>query len=87
MTVEVVHQPGKHRFVSSSGAEESVLEYTLLPGNVIDFKRTFVPESMRGQGIAETLVRPGLRWAREQDYEMTASCWYVKRILEKRKRD
>jgi len=87
VTVEVVHQPGKHRFVSSSGAEESVLEYTLLPGNVIDFKRTFVPESMRGQGIAEKLVRTGLRWAREQDYEMTASCWYVKRILEKRKRD
>jgi predicted GNAT family acetyltransferase len=87
MTIEVIHQPDKQRFVASSGGEESVLEYTLLPDNAIEFKRTFVPESMRGQGVAEKLVRTGLRWARGQGYEMTASCWYVRRILEKRKRD
>ena len=87
MTVEVIHQPEQQRFVSSSGAEESFLEYVLLSNNGIDFKRTFVPESMRGQGVAEKLVRTGIRWAREQGYEMTASCWYAKRFLKKRTRD
>jgi predicted GNAT family acetyltransferase len=87
MSVEVIHQPDKCRFVSSFGGEESVLEYSLLPDHGIDFKRTFVPESMRGSGVAEKLVRTGIRWAREQGYEMTASCWYAKRFLRKRKRD
>ena len=87
MTVKVIHQSEKRRFVSSSGAEESFLEYVLLSSYGIDFKRTFVPESMRGQGVAEKLVRTGIRWAREQGYEMTASCWYAKRFLKKRTRD
>ena len=42
---------------------------------------TFVPESLRGQGIAEKLVRTGLAWAREQGYQIEASCWYVRRFL------
>jgi len=81
MTVEILHQPEEHRFVSLSGTETSVLEYRLLPENGIDFTRTFVPESLRGHGIAEKLVRAGLRWAREQGYRVSASCWYVQRFL------
>ena len=75
------HQPEQHRFVVEVDGQEAVLEYHLLPGNGIDFTRTFVPESLRGQGIAEKLVRTGLAWAREQAYEMQASCWYVRRFL------
>jgi predicted GNAT family acetyltransferase len=40
-----------------------------------------VPEDLRGQGIAEKLVRTGIAWAREQEYEMQAGCWYVRRFL------
>lgn len=87
MTVKVIHEPDKQRFVSLFEGEKSFLEYCLLPDNGIDFKRTFVPESLRGQGIAEKLVRTAIRWAREQEYEMTASCWYAKRFLKKRRRD
>ncbi len=81
MTVSVIHEPEQQRFVSVLEGQESVLEYRLLPDHVIDFTRTFVPESLRGQGIAEKLVRTGISWARAQDFEMTASCWYVKRQL------
>jgi hypothetical protein len=31
-------------------------------------------------------VRTGIHWAREQAFEMTASCWYVSRILKRGKR-
>ena len=85
MTVSVIHEPERQRFVSVLEEVESVLEYRLLPDHVIDFTRTFVPESLRGQGIAEKLVRTGISWAREQDFEMMASCWYVSRILKRRK--
>ena len=76
-----VHQPQQHRFVTQLDGQEAVLEYRLLPDNGIDFTRTFVPKALRGQGIAEKLVRTGIAWAREQDYRMQAGCWYVKRFL------
>jgi hypothetical protein len=77
----ITHQPERHRFVERFEDQEAVLEYRLLPDNGIDFTRTFVPEDLRGQGIAEKLVRTGIAWAREQEYEMQAGCWYVRRFL------
>lgn len=86
MTISVIHEPDKQRFVVTLEGQESVLEYRLLPDHGIDFTHTFVPESLRGHGIAEKLVRTGIHWAREQAFEMTASCWYVSRILKRGKR-
>ena len=77
------HQPERQRFIVQDGKDEAVLEYRLLQGNGIDFTRTFVPEALRGQGIAEKLVRTGLGWAREQGYEIQAGCWYVARFLKR----
>ena len=81
MEIRPDHQPEQRRFVVLVDGQEAVLEYQLLSDNGIDFTRTFVPEPLRGQGIAEKLVRTGLAWAREQAYEMQASCWYVRRFL------
>jgi hypothetical protein len=83
MDIIATHQPELHRFISRVDVEEALLEYRLLPDNRIDFTRTFVPEVLRGQGIAEKLVRTGIAWAREQEYEVQASCWYVKRFLKR----
>jgi predicted GNAT family acetyltransferase len=77
----ITRQPERHRFVARFEDQEAVLEYRLLPDHGIDFTRTFVPEDLRGQGIAEKLVRSGIVWAREQEYEMQAGCWYVRRFL------
>jgi len=84
--MDVQHQPGKERFVVVSGGMESVLEYHMLSGNRIDFSRTFVPETLRGQGIAEKLVHTGIAWARQEGFTLQASCWYVKRFLERGRR-
>ena len=79
--MDIIHQPEKARFVSVIGDQQAFLEYELMPRHGINFTYTFVPESLRGQGIAEKLVRTGLAWAREQGFEIEASCWYVKRFL------
>jgi predicted GNAT family acetyltransferase len=86
--MDVQHQPGQQRFVVKTGSHESVLEYRLLPDGNIDFSRTFVPEELRGRGIAEKLARTGIAWAREQGFALQASCWYVRRFIERgRRRD
>jgi predicted GNAT family acetyltransferase len=78
----IEHQPSQHRFVMTEAGVDAVLDYALR-GNQIDFTHTYVPESLRGRGIAEQLVRAGLAWAREQDYQIEASCWYVDKFLKR----
>ncbi|QDF67909.1 N-acetyltransferase [Shewanella sp. SNU WT4] len=78
MTVE--HLIDKQQFVWDQQGIEAVLDYQL-QGKSVNFSRTFVPEALRGQGIAEKLVRTGLTWAKQEGYEIEASCWYVQKFL------
>ncbi|AAN53166.1 N-acetyltransferase [Shewanella oneidensis MR-1] len=80
METVVEHQQDKQRFVIPVDRHEAVLEYRL-DGKNIDFNRTYVPDELRGKGLAERLVRHGLKWAKAQDYEIEASCWYVQKFL------
>jgi predicted GNAT family acetyltransferase len=77
----IAHQPERQRFVTRIGGAEAVLEYRLLAGGGIDFCHTHVPEASRGRGVAESLVRAGLAWARGENLRVQASCWYVQRLL------
>ncbi|MGK2915034.1 MAG: GNAT family N-acetyltransferase [Porticoccaceae bacterium] len=77
----VTHYPERHCFLSRLGDSEAVLDYELTANSGINFHHTYVPEALRGQGIAETLVRTGLAWARQEGMRIEASCWYVQRFL------
>jgi predicted GNAT family acetyltransferase len=79
--VEVIHQPEQRRFVVRVDEQEAWLDYQLLPRHGVNFTFTFVPENLRGHGIAERLVRRGLKWARAEGYSIEADCWYVRRFL------
>jgi type IV pilus assembly protein PilA len=82
--VEVLHQPEQSRFVIRYENEEAILAYRLNEHQgktVIDFYSTFVPPPFRGKGLAEKLVRTGITWAKEQGYELKASCWYAAKFI------
>ncbi len=81
--MQIEHQPRDTRFIAFIDHQQARLEYDLLPRHGINFTFTYVPESLRGQGIAEQLVRTGLAWARQQGFEIEASCWYVRRFLQR----
>lgn len=81
---QVNHDVEQKRFVLSKSEHECVLDYTLFNSSEkqgIDFTHTYVPFALRGQGLAEQLVKVGLTWAKEQGYQIEASCWYVKKLL------
>jgi uncharacterized protein len=78
--INVIHQLQNHKFIVQQDGKEAVLAYSL-EANQIDFYSTFVPPEFRGQGIAEKLVRTGIAWAKEQGYELHASCWYAAKFL------
>lgn len=80
---DIEHQVERTRFVLVKDTHECVLDYELHTGSelMIDFTHTYVPFALRGQGLAERLVEVGLAWAKEQGYQIEASCWYVKKFL------
>lgn len=80
----IEHLPGEHKFSVKCGNAEASLHYRLSSSTTktaIDFDHTWVPAEFRGKGIAEKLVRTGINWAKEQGYELHASCWYAAKFL------
>lgn len=84
--INIEHQVASSRFILAKAGQECVLDYKVSKSTkpeslVIDFASTYVPFSLRGQGLAEQLVSTGLAWAKKQGYQIEASCWYVKKFL------
>jgi predicted GNAT family acetyltransferase len=52
-------------------------------GKTRDFRHTYVPDDLRGRGIAERLVRHALDDTMRDGYKFTPSCPYVERFVEK----
>jgi uncharacterized protein len=80
----VEHLPADYKFSVRCGDNEASLHYRLSPSatkTAIDFNHTWVPPEFRGKGIAEKLVRTGIQWAKDQGYELHASCWYAAKFL------
>jgi len=81
MDLNIVHEPGKRYYVEVDGhvAEAS---YTEAADGTRSFNHTFVPDAMRGQGIAARLVRHALDDTRQSGHRFLAVCSYVQRFVE-----
>ena len=81
-TNAVRHEPQSHRFVADTGDGEAVLEYAHAGPDVLDLRHTFVPESARGDGVGEALVRAAFAHARREGQHVIPSCPFVHAWLE-----
>ncbi|GIU25025.1 N-acetyltransferase [Shewanella schlegeliana] len=85
---EVIHLSDESRFVINIEGAQAVLAYEIYDGDSpnshhCNFNNTYVPPQLRGKGLAEKLVRHGLKWAKAEGFEIEASCWYVQKFLSK----
>ena len=81
---ELQHQAEAGRFCIDMNQQQAILAYRVFTGPhgpAIDFYSTYVPDELRGKGLAEKLVRAGLAWAKAQGYELHASCWYAAKFI------
>ena len=83
MAIEIRHDRDDNRFVAETPHGEAVLEYSRATADTLDYRRTFVPEADRGDGIGEALVVHALDWAEENGFEVLPSCPFVRRVLER----
>ena len=59
----------------------ATLQYTVA-GNVLALIHSEIPESLRGSGIATTLAKTALDWAREHHMKVDVVCPFVAAFLE-----
>ncbi|GAA4496509.1 hypothetical protein GCM10023172_09950 [Hymenobacter ginsengisoli] len=75
MTVQ--HDTANQEFIIGPADQQAELAYSLPAAGVIDFVHTYVPESQRGQGVADELAQAGLAYARQQHLKVRTSCEFM----------
>lgn len=71
---------GKQFYVAIDGAR-AYLAYMDLGKKTLDIYRTYVPNALRGKGLAAQLTEHALRFATDRGYSVIPSCSYVERYM------
>ncbi|NCS88000.1 MAG: hypothetical protein AUK34_14545 [Ignavibacteria bacterium CG2_30_36_16] len=83
MNDEVKHSKEKQLFFIDIGNQRAELKYFMETENVMNVMNTYVPDSLRGKGIAGKLVEECLHYAKENSCRIIPSCSYVYSYIKK----
>lgn len=72
---------GSRFFMEVDGMEVYVLYAE--DKETIELYSTYTPPQLRGNRLAEKVVRFALDYAKEKNLKVIPSCWYVRRFLER----
>ncbi|CAD5108764.1 GNAT family N-acetyltransferase [Zestomonas carbonaria] len=84
--LSISHDKAGHRFEAVVDGDRAYLAYMDLGQQTLDIYRTFVPNPLRGRGIAAALTEQALAYADRMGYTVIPSCSYVERYMERRQR-
>jgi len=74
--MDVIHDIEKQKFYMVVDGLESHLEYARM-SSVLNLNHTYVPNELRGKGIAGKIVKAALTYAEENNLKIIPSCSYV----------
>ncbi len=80
MKTEVIH--GQNRFYKVVDGLESHMDYEIHAPSTVVFYHTFVPEELRGKGLAREIIREGLDWAMSEHLDIIPACSAVRRFID-----
>ena len=83
MEFEIIHDKENQKFYAIVDGVESHLMYNMIGNDVINFNHTYVPNQLRGQGIAGKIVKKGLEYAKGNNLKIIPSCSYVYDYVER----
>ncbi|EJM01273.1 MULTISPECIES: GNAT family N-acetyltransferase [Gammaproteobacteria] len=84
--LSIHHDQAGHQFETTVDGYRAYLTYMDLGKQTLDIYRTFVPNALRGRGIAAALTEQALQYAEEMGYTVIPSCSYVERYMERHAR-
>ncbi|MBD8596304.1 GNAT family N-acetyltransferase [Pseudomonas sp. NPDC078416] len=84
--LSIHHDETGHQFEVNIDGYRAYLTYMDLGKETLDIYRTFVPNELRGRGIAAALTKVALDYADRIGYTVIPSCSYVERYMERNQR-
>jgi hypothetical protein len=84
--LSIHHDLAGHQFETTLDGDRAYLAYMDLGKQTLDIYRTFVPNSLRGRGVAAALTEHALAYAERLGYTVIPSCSYVERYMQRRQR-
>ena len=82
-TVTITHEPDRKGFFASIDGHKAELTYRVEPDGTLAYNHTYVPEELRGKGIAGKITRYALEWARENGKKVRPVCPYIVSFVKK----
>ena len=82
-SISIEHDRAAGRYFAELDGDKAFLDYRQVDERTRDFVRTFVPEALRGRGIAGQLVRFALEDARAHGIKVIPTCSYVAATIQR----
>jgi predicted GNAT family acetyltransferase len=83
--MEIIHDTSKQKFYVLVDGLEAHLEYAR-KDNDLNLNHTYVPNQLRGKGIAGKLVEAALIYVTENNLKIIPSCSYVAEYVRRHKK-
>ncbi|KJH82785.1 N-acetyltransferase [Pseudomonas sp. KSR10] len=77
------HDRTGRQFETTVDGYRAYLAYVDLGKQTLDIYRTFVPDALRGRGVAAVLAQHALDYAAREGYTVIPSCSYVEWYIER----
>ncbi len=82
-SIDVEHNTQQQCFSAVVDGYKAILEYRAVGTDTIDIHHTFVPNELRGKGVAAVLAKQALAYAKEQQLKVIPSCSYIAVYLQR----
>ena len=83
MEINVQHDEQAGKYYAVIDGREAVCEYGPAGEGRLNFFHTYVPNELRGRGVADELVRHALDDALARGYKVIPSCWFVRVYIDR----
>lgn len=80
---QVIHNEQEQCFEMFVDGHRAHLDYRRLDGKILDYCHTFVPDELRGKGLAAIVTAAALDYAREHGFTVRPSCSYVEVFMKR----
>ncbi len=83
MKINKKESDGKGKFfIEENGKQIALMTYKKSGADKIVIEHTEVDESLQGEGIGNDLVEAGVKFARENDLKIVATCPFAKKVID-----
>jgi len=69
-------------YIEENGKQIALMTYKKSGAGKIVIDHTEVDESLQGEGIGNDLVEAGVKFARENDLKIVATCPFAKKVID-----